>query len=231
MPEGLSATEAHERGERFEREGVEVPGRTGRTVQVLEAVLLSLVTITAAWSGFAAAKWGTEAAQDRAAASSYAIQANRAEAEAQANRTFDASTFNAWFTAWTLKNTAAMEVAERRFRPEFAVAFDAWMKTDPLTNPQAPKGPTYMAEYRLPEAETARELNDKAHERTVEALTAGATGDNYVRVTVVLAGVLFLVGIGSTFSLPWIRFVLLGVGTILLLIGFVLIAGLPAPPA
>jgi hypothetical protein len=41
-------------------------------------------------------------------------------------RNFDASTFNAWFIAFTLGNPKKMAIAEKRFRPEFKVAFDAW---------------------------------------------------------------------------------------------------------
>jgi hypothetical protein len=37
-----------------------------------------------------------------------------------------------------------MRVAEQRFRPQFLVAFDAWLTTHPFTNADAPKGPTYM---------------------------------------------------------------------------------------
>ncbi len=33
-----------------------------------------------------------------------------------------------------------MRVAEERFRPQFLVAFDAWLATHPFTNPNAPKG-------------------------------------------------------------------------------------------
>ena len=44
-----------------------------------------------------------------------------------------------------------MTVAQQRFRPNFLVAFNAWIATDPLVNPSAPKGPTYMPEYIQPE--------------------------------------------------------------------------------
>ena len=65
MPEGLSATEVgkeiaehakHSAHSGEQGEG----GGGGRLIPIAEAVLLSIVTITAAWSGFSAAKWGTE---------------------------------------------------------------------------------------------------------------------------------------------------------------------------
>jgi hypothetical protein len=114
-------------------------------------VLLSIVTIVTAWAGYSAAKWTTESRLELAEASALRTEANRALTAAADIRNFDSSTFGAWFTAYTLGNEAAMEIAERRFRPEFQVAFDAWLATDPATNPDAPPGPTYMPEYRQPE--------------------------------------------------------------------------------
>ena len=60
MPEGLSPTEVgKELGEHAERHQ-EHRHRHDRLISIAEAVLLSIVTITAAWSGYSAAKWNTE---------------------------------------------------------------------------------------------------------------------------------------------------------------------------
>ena len=59
---------------------------------------------------------------------------------------------------------------------------------------------------------------------------AGNVGDDYVRITVVLAGVLFLVGIGSTFPMFGVRYALLGVGGALLVTALVFILHQPGPP-
>jgi hypothetical protein len=55
-------------------------------------------------------------------------------------------------------------------------------------------------------------------------------GDEYIRITVFLAAVLFLVGIGSTFKLPTVRYVLICVGAVLLILATVLIAHQPGIP-
>ena len=130
----------------------EPTSRHDRTVSIIEAMLLAVVAVLAAWSGFASAKWGTESRLRLAQASTARTQASSATLAAMDTRNFDASTFNAWFTAYTAGNTSATAIAERRFRPEFKVAFDAWIATDPSTNPDAPPGPTYMPEYREPDA-------------------------------------------------------------------------------
>ncbi len=230
MPEGLSAMEANKEREHHQHHAVGMGGKHGRAVQISEAVVLALVTITAAWSGYAAAKWGTESRLQLAVASTARTEANRAEYAAQNLRNFDASTFNAWFIAYTLDNPEKMAVAERRFRPAFAVAFDAWQATNPDTNPDAPPGPTYMPQYRLAEADQAATLDNSANEHAAAGEQAGITGDHYVRITVILAGVLFLVGIGSTFSIPSVRYALLTLGALLLVIAVVAISRQPGIP-
>jgi hypothetical protein len=231
MPEGLSATEANKELQHHQHFARSIEGRHGRILQISEAVVLALVTLTAAWSGYAAAKWNTESRLELAAASTPRAEANRAYYDAATLRNFDASTFNAWFTAFTLDKPDKMAIAERRFRPEFKVAFEAWMATHPETNPHAAPGPTYMPEYHLAIADRGKALDASADAHAKAGEHAGVTGDEYVRITVVLAGVLFLIGIGSTFSIRGVRYALLVVGGLLLVGAAVLIAMQPGPPA
>ena len=172
MPEGLSPIEAGKKLHEHTSEPRE-PGATrhSRTVQIGEALLLSLVTIAAAWSGYAAAKWNTESRIELAQAATLRNLATRADLSALSTRNFDSSTFNAWFTAFTLDDPEKQAIAERRFRPEFKVAFDAWMATDPLHNPDALPGPTYMPQYRLADQAKADELDR-------EAVAAAAAGQH-----------------------------------------------------
>ena len=197
MPEGLSATEVgKEIGEHAKREGEHGGGRHhDRLISVAEAVLLSIVAITAAWSGYSAAKWGTESSLSLAKASATRTDANRAFQESLTFRVGDAVTFNAWFAAYVSGNRDATKVAERRFRPDFRVAFDAWLATHPFTNPNAPPGPQAMPQYRPTGEALSRSLDRQASAFYAEGQDAGGTGDDYVRTTVILASVLFLVGI------------------------------------
>jgi hypothetical protein len=231
LPEGLSPIEAHRELEHHKRRAAKAEGKGGRALQVAEATVLALVTLTAAWSGFAAARWGTESRLQLAAASSARAEANRAEFTAESLRNLDASTFNAWFIAYTLGNPQKMAIAEKRFRPPMRVAFDAWLATHPDTNPNAPPGPTYMPQYHLVQEDQADTLDSAANQHTAQGNHAGVVGDDYVRITVVLAGVLFLIGIGSTFSVAGVRYALLGVGVTLLVAAIVLILLQPGPPA
>jgi hypothetical protein len=236
MPEGLDPVEAgrklheHTHGEEG-RAADKADDRHSRIVQTGEALLLALVTIAAAWAGYSAARWGTASRVDVAQSSHLRQLATRADLEALSARNFDSSTFNAWFTAYTLGSKQKEAVAIRRFRPEFRVAFDAWIATDPLHNPKAPPGPTYMPQYRPPEQAQSNALDNQADTKFDQGTHDGEISDNYIRITVFLAAVLFMVGIGSTFKLYQIRYALITFGTALLVLAVVLIFREPGLPS
>ena len=238
MPEGLDPIETgkklHEHGEAQDKQAEGKDGhsdRHSRIIQISEAVLLSIVTVTAAWAGYSAARWGTASRVDIAQSSALRNVATRDYLTATSLRNFDSSTFNAWFTAFTLNSPQKEAIAIRRFRPAFLVAFNAWMATDPLHNPHAPPGPTYMPQYKLPAQAQAIALDNDATAKFSEGTKAGLTGDNYVQITVFLAAVLFLVGIGSSFKLHGVRYALITFGSLLLIVAVVLILKQPGLPA
>jgi hypothetical protein len=227
MAEGLSPAEVgHEIAEHRHTQAE----HRADLISIIEAVLLAVVALFAGWTGYASAKWSTESRLLLAQSSTARSQASRAELAAMETTNFDASTFNAWFSAYVAGNTKAMELAERRFSPEFDVAFQAWRATDPESNPDAPKGPTYMPEYKRPDIEAAKALDHKADELYAEGQTAGTNADNYVRIAVYLATVLFLVGISGHFRFKSARYGLVTVGVIVLIIAVATLTTLPGPP-
>lgn len=236
MAEGLSPSEVGkeiaEHRKRGAEEADEAKGgdHRDRWISVVEALVLSLVAVLAAYSGFAAAKWGTEASVSLARASALRTKANRADLEAIVTRTLDSVSFNAWFTAFSAGNVRAEQLAIKRLRPGYRPAFNAWLATDPAHNPHAPPGPAYMPQYVISQEIASTAYDKRADEAFAEGAAAGATGDKYVRDTVFLATVLFLVGISGHFKIRQARLGLVGVGVIILAFAVVQLLGLPAPP-
>jgi hypothetical protein len=232
MPEGLSPQDVGKEIAGHPRPGGhhDADGRRDRLVSIAEAVLLSIVALMAAWSGYAAAKWSTESRVGLAEASTARSKANRADVQAIDLRNFDSSTFEAWFAAYTAHNEQAMALAEHRFRPDFRVAFEAWRATKPETNPNAPRGPTYMPQYRQPGLREAKALDEGADQAFAAGATAAERSDKYVRTTVFLASVLFLVGISTHFPVRGVRYALVGLGAVLLIVSLVQLTQLPGPP-
>ena len=239
MPEGVSASEVgkeiaehHERTEHAAHAPETGPHHArAELISIVEAVILSIVALLAAWSGYSAAKWSTHSSLALAQASTTRGKANLADVEANQIRTLDSVSFNAVETAYLSGNARAYRVAVGRLRPGYRPAYNAWIATHPLTNPKAPPGPAYMPEYRVPQQAQARALNARADSLFAAGESAAGNEDRYVRLTVLLAAVLFLVGIGSRFPVPVARHGLIGVAGVLLVVCAVELLGLPGPPA
>jgi hypothetical protein len=233
VAEGLSASEVgKEIGEHGKHAAHgEDDDRRDRLLSVTEALLLSLVAVLAAYSGYAAAKWSTESSVSLAKASAARTRANRADLEGLQIRALDSVSFNAWFSAFIAGNANAERLAERRLRPGYRPAFYAWLATDPAHNLDAPPGPSYMPQYVIPQEAAASADDSQADTAFAKGTHAGATGDDYVRDTVFLATVLFLVGISSHFPVRQARYGLIAVGALILVFAVIQVLGLPGPPA
>jgi hypothetical protein len=110
-------------------------------VEILEAFLLAFVAIATAWSGFQAARWDGRETELYAQASTIRVGADQILTLGGQQRLLDVTTFNTWIEARFEGRTELTALYERRFSPEFKVAFDAWLATDPFSNPEAPPGP------------------------------------------------------------------------------------------
>lgn len=232
MPDSLSVGDVgKEIGEHQTRKNEsDSDDRREHLLSITEALLLSLVAVLAAYSGYASAKWGTHSSVELAKASALRTKANRADLEGLQIRTLDSVSFNAWFTAFTAGSANAERLAEKRLRPGYRPAFKAWLATDPAHNPNAPPGPSYMPQYVIPQETTSRRDDAQADVAFAEGTNAAATSDKYVRDTVFLATVLFLVGISAHFSVSQARYGLLTVGGLILAFSIVQLLGLPGPP-
>ena len=170
MPEGLSASEVgkeiaehHEHTDHDHDHGASEPSRHDRLVTIAEAVLLSVVALLAAWSGYSAAKWGTESSLSLAKASSARSKASLAEIQATQIRTLDSVSFNAAETAYLSHDAKLFALSLRRMRPGYLPAVRAWLALHPLTNPKAPPDPSYMPQYVIPQDAQARTYNAQAN--------------------------------------------------------------------
>ena len=231
MSESLSPVEVAHEAHRHRSHESSHAAPTGhrRILQIIEAAVLAGVTILAAWSGFAAASYGTESRVAFAASARSDTDADELALEADSVENFDESAFNAWLVTDLLGDRARADVARERFSPALAQAFDAWIQLDPQTNAAAPAAPFAMDAYERPLLRSAEGLRAEADRLNEEGIRLGALGDQYVRLTVFLAGVLFIIGIGSTFTVVPVRYTLIGFGLVLLGGALVILFALPQP--
>ena len=174
-------------------------------IEIIEAVILALVAVATAWSGYQAAQWAGKRAEQYAEASRLRVTAEGLVTLAGQERIYDSDTFNSWLAAKLNRQEEAADFFERRFRDEYRPAFTAWMGTDPFKNAQAPPGPIFMPEYHNAKHEQFLSLNKQAAEIAERGTKSGETGDNYVRITVLLATVLLITAIEQRFHFKAVR--------------------------
>jgi hypothetical protein len=193
-------------------------------VAIAEAIVLAMVAIATAWSGYQAAKWDALSAEQYALHGQAIILSQEKTTVSGQYRLYDVNTFTAWMNAKTSGNKVLMQFYERRFRPEFRVAFNDWLKLDPLNNESAPPGPGLMSSFKDPYAEEAAAISKQAHGYFEKAVSSREVGDQYVKVTVLLATVLLLTALSQRFK-PFapragvvvVAFVLLFIATFVLI--------------
>jgi hypothetical protein len=209
------------------RHGHEGASRRQELIEIGEAILLSIVAIATAWSGYETGRWDGRQAHLYGLSSKYRVDANSAATLSGQQRLYDTSTFGFWLQEKAQGDEADAKLFERRFRPEYRPAFAAWLRTDPFHNPNAPPGPLLMPQYRNAAAERAAALERRASAALDEGTKAREKGDKYLRNTVLLATVLFLTALAQRFRVESVRIGLLAVCAVLLVIAIVFIATYP----
>jgi len=211
------------------KEGQENHNRHPRleAIEIVEAVVLALVAVATAWSGYQAARWDGSRAEQYAEASRFRVNAEGLSTLAGQKRIYDNESFDSWLAAKLDGKQRAAQLFERRFREEYRVAFAAWLKTDPFHSPQAPAGPIFMPEYHNAKHQQFLELNQQASEAFEKGTKAGETGDQYVRITVILATVLLITAIGQRFRVNAVRTAFMILACLMLCVPFARLLMLP----
>jgi len=226
LPEGMNVEVARELS-KDEGEASQHSERWRDLIEILEVAILAVVAIATAWSGYQSAKWDGRQALLYGQASRARFEADTASTRGGQTLVSDQSIFTAWLQARSAGDTGLETLLVRRFTPPYRTAFDAWLTTDPFTNSKAPPGPAYTPQYHNPLFEQSDKLNAVASLTFNEGTDARETADTYVRDTVLLASVLFLVAVAQRFKVRGVRVATVVIAGVLLLIAIISVAGLP----
>ena len=88
-------------------------------IEIIEAAILALVAVATAWSGYQAAKWAGDRAEQYANASRLRVTAEGLATMAGQERIYDSDTFNSWLAAKLDGKSQTAQFFERRFRDEY----------------------------------------------------------------------------------------------------------------
>ncbi len=204
MAESLNSDVAQELHERSE-----LGGHTQgweQFAEVVELLFLAIVATATAWSGYQAAKWdGRESAlyqqatQDR-------FRAEAASTLGGLELVSDSALFTAWLEATDRHAPALARQLEGRFTPDFEKDFRVWLGSGG-TGSSAERDLGFMPDLdRNPHVQEATRLNARASAAYALGKSADDIADKYVRNTVLLATVLFLVAIAQRFRKRGLRF-------------------------
>jgi hypothetical protein len=196
-------------------------------LELLVTVLLVVAAVATSWSSYQATRWHGEQAQATSRTNSIRVEAARAESLAEAQTEIDVATFIAWADADQGGDPALAAFYVDRFRPEFAVAFEAWLESDPFTDPDAPRTPFATPEYQLESQLEADRLDEEEQASAAEVRSYIQLASNYVLTVVLYAVVLFFAGISTKLESRRLRMVMLAAGFLVLIATIIWVATLP----
>jgi hypothetical protein len=200
---------------------------TGRRLELVATVLLSLATLGTAWSAYQSRQWTGEQATGYSKGTAARIYANRASGLANRNAQIDVATFIQWLDANAHRDAKLASFYRTRFRPEFKPAFAAWIATNPLQNKAAPPSPFAMPQYRLKATTQADAFEATAAVQSEKAKKANERANNYMLAVVLFGSCLFFAGISTKMQTPRYQTVLVGIGCILFLAAAIWLATSP----
>ena len=168
-----------------------------RQLELAVTILLAAAALLSAWCAYQSAAFSSRENAGHATAARLQVQASRADDRASDQTLLDVSAYHEWIDATTSGEDERAEVLRERFRDEMQPAFDAWLASDPLNNPDAPTTPFELPAYRLASVAEAVEFETRAQLAAAGAEDAGALGDRYLLAVVLYAAALFQLGIQS----------------------------------
>ena len=183
----------------------------------VEAMALAMVAVATAWSGYQASRWNTAGAHDYALYEHFTALSQEKSVLAGQDRLYDIVTFSGWLEARSSGRAAIESFYERRFRHEYATAFAAWLRLDPLHDRSVPASPIFMPQYKDRNALQAQRLASVSTGYLDAAVTSGGRANDYVRATVFLATVLFLTALSQRFDFTGPRMVVMAIAAVFLI--------------
>ena len=201
--------------------------RWNRRTDILIVVLLGLASVLATWAGYQAGQWSNLKTDSAVIVDDLQQAADRSMILGYQDRQVDIALFMAWLEADLRQESTIAEFYEARFVDHFRPAFEAWLATDPFTNPDAPLDPFRMPEYSVPALVAAAEFDARAGEIAAAGEEFDAQADAYIFLTVLTAVVLFFGGVATKINLRQAQISLLAIAWVLL--GYCMVRGLTMP--
>ena len=190
--------------------------REGR-VELLVAILLGLAAVSTAWAAYQSSQYGGKVLEHFSQANLNISNANAFYSTGDQIYLQDQILFVEYSKAVNQgDNELAAYLHDSLMSTELAKAVDWWQlpeNIDTYDSPFVDQNP----DYKITAYDDASALEDDTAAAFKGGQDAGATGDKFSLITVLLAGSLFVLGITNSFRVLTMRFVTIGIGAALFL--------------
>lgn len=187
-------------------------------VELISTIVMAIATVATAWSSYQASRWGGVMSINFNQAGAHLTESTRSTIVGGQKAIFDALLFNEWLKAENQDDEALAEFYFERMG-DLRPAVEAWIATQPLDNPDAPRSPFVMEEYVNNAYVESQQLEVKASELFNQGLVASQQSDDYILNAVIFASVLFFAGISTRFKRDAPQISMLVMGCVFLLFG------------
>jgi hypothetical protein len=196
-------------------------------LETAAAILMAVSSLGTAWCSYEVSRWGARAGENGGRSAGLERKANLLRIEGFQVQGVQVQMFMEYVGAHLTGNAALERFYVDRFPPEIKRAFDAWIVQKPFENPSAPPHPFVPSLYEMRHTkEIEQSLKDSATFGE-EARSTGIVSNSYLLATVLLATVLFFVGITSRLRSPQVRLGTFCFGAVLFLIAAARVMMLP----
>ena len=180
-------------------------------VEILSAAILALATIATAWCAYQSARWSGLMTISFAKSNTARTQSAKLQTAGGQLIQVDVGLFLEYVNAVVVDENMELAdfIKDRWFSEELNTATDAWLATDPINNPDSPKSPFSMPEYKSRGIELSQSYNTLAESYREDALNDNQRSDNYVLLAVFFASVLFFAGMCTKFKQRWLQITML----------------------
>lgn len=196
-------------------------------LELISVILLSVASLAVAWCGYQSSEWNGEQSRLNQQSSSLRNQATHQRTLEYLRGVGENALFVGWIDAYAEGNQELLDFYRARFSPTMEAAVTAWLALDPRNNPDAPRLPVLMDDYRSEELARAEELDAEATELMAQAIEANSRSAAYVLNTLIFATVLFFAGLSSKVNWFPVRMLTVGMSAVMFLIGIIRLVSLP----
>lgn len=200
--------------------------RSDKVLEIITSIVLALASLVAAWSAYQASAWSGEQATSAQVTARQRLESSRALTRGGQLQIVDAMLFMQWLEAYRADDKPLADYYRARFSTDLTPAFEAWLKLDPLNNPDVPS-PFTLPEYSPSNWAKAAEAEESANQASERFQYANDTSTAYVRNTLFSAMALFFGGIASRFGFRPVHLSMLALAALMLVIGLGNVLAMP----